>query len=205
MTPAHPPLARTIATVIAFAGLVLLVADCSSALAPSGVVTIPSPSAASTAEHAASPTPTTTGRVPQALAYAQCMRAHGVPDWPDPDSSGSFPKDQLEHLAEDDAQLLTGQAACQDMLPNGGVGAPTEAQLARAWLDLARFASCMRSHGVMQFPDPTASPQHPERPTFDLGAAGIDPNAPRIRGAISTCRPQLQDAGDLRNLGLGSP
>lgn len=26
-----------------------------------------------------------------ALAFAQCMRSHGMPDWPDPDSHGNFP------------------------------------------------------------------------------------------------------------------
>jgi len=29
-------------------------------------------------------------RVQQALAFAHCMRSHGAPDYPDPNSSGVF-------------------------------------------------------------------------------------------------------------------
>src|SRR5260370_34299274 len=29
-------------------------------------------------------------RAQAALAYARCMRSHGVPDFPDPDSNGNF-------------------------------------------------------------------------------------------------------------------
>src|SRR5215813_5836823 len=30
------------------------------------------------------------GRLAQALAFAHCMRSHGAPDYPDPNSSGAF-------------------------------------------------------------------------------------------------------------------
>ena len=32
-----------------------------------------------------------------AVGFAQCMRAHGVPKWPDPDSSGVVRQDEDHH------------------------------------------------------------------------------------------------------------
>lgn len=197
------PVARTVCATITSAGLALLVAACGSTVPGSSrVASLPSPSLRA-ASDGGFPAPVASGLVAEALAYAKCMRSHGVPDWPDPDSTGAFPKRQLEHLGDSDAQLQAGQTACLNVLPNGGVGPPTQAQVAQAWMDLARFATCMRSHGVTDFPDPTDSPQHPERPTFDLAAVGLDPNSPQVSRQTAVCQPLLQGASDLQNLGLG--
>jgi hypothetical protein len=50
----------------------------------------------------------------------------------------------------------------------------------------------MRIHGVSNWPDPTSDPHHhPERPTFDLQSAGINPNTPQITDKIRECQPLL--------------
>jgi hypothetical protein len=52
---------------------------------------------------------------------------------------------------------------------------------------LLAFSRCMRSHGVRSWPDPTRYAPHPERPFFNLSAAGINPNAPQIIPKIHAC------------------
>lgn len=94
------------------------------------------------------------GAADQALAYSQCMRAHGVPDFPDPNASGNFqvapgsPNDPLntpqEQVANDD---------CQRLLSGGGTSTGGENQQAVSQ-DL-KLAECMRTHGAANFPDPT--------------------------------------------------
>lgn len=168
---AWPPTARTAAAVIAAAGLALLPAihGSPSSTGPGGL-----------AYAAGSP------NVQKLLAFSRCMRSHGVSNWPDPNSSGQFPKRRLEHLGVSNSGLQAAQTACRHLLPNGGNG-PTPAQLAQSWSDFLKFARCMRSHGVRNWPDPTRYAPHPERPYFNLSAAGINPSAPQIVTKIHQC------------------
>ncbi|HEY2657734.1 MAG TPA: hypothetical protein VGI55_18260 [Solirubrobacteraceae bacterium] len=70
---------------------------------------------------------------------------------------------------------------------------PSAIDLRQAWSDLWRFAVCMRSHHVPSWPTPSASPQHPARPVFDLQAAGINP----YTNPVST---QLRDCATLTHV-----
>lgn len=56
-------------------------------------------------------------RVAQARKVAQCMRAHGMPNLPDPDSSGLIP---LRSSAEDSTpKFLSAEGACQSLMTHG--------------------------------------------------------------------------------------
>jgi hypothetical protein len=106
-----------------------------------------------------------------ALAYAQCMHSHGVPNFPDPDSSGAIPKDKIIALG-DGPQFRAAESACLHVMPASGLGPekaalPTRTRLA----DGLAFARCMRNHGFPTFPDPTA---HGELTPQMVTAAGID-------------------------------
>jgi hypothetical protein len=104
-----------------------------------------------TAEPAASTTaaPATAATTYQlAVAYAQCMRTHGEPNWPDPASDGNF----AGHIDTSTAQYLSAKGICGHLLPNGGV--LTQAQTHQAVTALSRYAACMRSHGIPKYPDP---------------------------------------------------
>jgi hypothetical protein len=117
-----------------------------------------------------------------ALAFAQCMRSHGVPNYPDPDSSGELPKTDAEQLGVSTSQFQAAQQACRHVLPTGGSlhqreeqcivnGGPCPPALLQQMLTADRkFAECMRSHGWPNFPDPT--PQS-DGPVFNITAAGI--------------------------------
>jgi hypothetical protein len=181
---ASPGIARTVVAIVATVCLGLLAAACgSSGPSPSGVATLPSPGAAvsATTQAGATGVPNASDVIARAVAYAQCMRTNGVPDWPDPDPSGAFPKSQLEHLGVADAQLQTGEAACAHLLPNGG-GGPTQQQLQQGTAQALAFARCMRSHGVPGFPDPDQTGRIP-----DPASGGLDQGAPLFQAANDAC------------------
>jgi len=50
----------------------------------------------------------------KALAYAQCMRTHGEPDWPDPGRHGTFSTSQVDINAP---AFATASSACQQLAP----------------------------------------------------------------------------------------
>lgn len=107
------------------------------------------------------------------LAFSMCMRSHGLPDFPDPNVvsgyqvhvSGyhsSVTVGDIPGVNERSPAFLAAQNACQKLLP-GGAAVPGQQHPAAAAIALARTAaSCMRAHGVPNFPDPrTVMPSAP--------------------------------------------
>ena len=90
----------------------------------------------------------------QALAYARCIRSHGVPLWPDPESSGSFDKSKLtpHQLGVGNSQIGTAEKACRSLVPTYS-STPQPYVLAQA----LRFSRCMRARGAAHFPDPESN------------------------------------------------
>jgi hypothetical protein len=135
-----------------------------------------------------------------ALAFSRCMRSHGVPNFPDPAGGGVIPKETPQQLGVGGSQFQAAERACQHLLPNGGQ--PTPSALRQSWSDFLKFARCMRRHGVSNWPDPSRSPPHPERPYFDLQRAGVDPNSPQVSTKLHACLPLLHGNNPHR-LGQG--
>ncbi len=54
----------------------------------------------------------------QMLAFARCMRQHGI-DVPDPGASGGI---EIKNVRPDDPKFKAAQQACQKLLPNAGKG-----------------------------------------------------------------------------------
>ena len=128
----------------------------------------------------------TAAKYEAALAYVDCMRSHGVPNFPDPSASGQINvdfayggKDRSPASAGIDRmspQYISADQTCRHLLP-GGV--PTPAQNQQALAKELKFAQCMRSHGVPNFPDPTnAGVVH---------LIGVDQNSPQFQSAGKTC------------------
>jgi hypothetical protein len=92
----------------------------------------------------------TSGGTSLALEFAKCMRAHGVPDFPDPGTPAGNVVD-----ASSPAVKKAG-ATCNRLEPNNPQpsGKPSEARIHTAF----QTARCMRAHGVNDFPDPTLNP-----------------------------------------------
>src|SRR6266508_1557704 len=55
------------------------------------------------------------------VKFAQCMRDNGVPDFPDPDANGNFPRD-AEQKAHSDTQFQAAEEKCRKDLPQHGGG-----------------------------------------------------------------------------------
>jgi hypothetical protein len=113
----------------------------------------------------------------QLLAFSSCMRSHGVPNFPDPNSSGTIPKMTPEQLGVSTSQLQAAQNACAYLLQ------PTRAQEQQVMSGMLDFARCMRSHGVPNWPDPTTDSTG--EPFFDI--PGIDPLSPQVSDAADEC------------------
>jgi hypothetical protein len=174
------------AAVIATASLALLVACSGSPSAGSGG----SPNAGGSVS-----SPSTFLR--KALAFSRCVRADGVPNWPDPTGNGRIPKETAQLLRVSGSRLQAALTACQHLLPNTGNIDNNPAALNQWWSVMLHFARCMRSHGVPNWPDPSPYPQDSVRPTFNLHAAGIGfhlgaqpgniVNSPQIQAKVRQC------------------
>jgi hypothetical protein len=93
-----------------------------------------------------------------AIPYSQCMRAHGVPNFPDPGPNSPpgkpFGAATLAQAGVDlnAPQVQAASTACAHLLP-----APSPAQQQQVLSLMLRFAVCMRAHGVPDFPDPSTT------------------------------------------------
>lgn len=134
-----------------------------------------------------SPAASATGgrtRAQAALTYARCMRSHGVPDFPDPDSNGNFNIPDSVSTQETAANQV-----CNDLL---NVGPQLNAAQTQHTLgQLVKYAQCMRAHGVPGFPDPHTTSGGigvPSGFTFDLSGSGIDGKSPQYQAAERACQ-----------------
>ena len=137
---------------------------------------------------------------PSAVGFSRCMRSHGVPNFPDPDSNGGIPKETAQQLEVSDSRYQAAAHACGHLLPGGGNGGPTRAEVQQWWSGMLSFARCMRSHGVSDWPDPTPYPQHPNEPTFEMPAS-LHPT-PQLVSEMRVCQrlvPQNYVAGHIDN------
>jgi hypothetical protein len=129
-----------------------------------------------------------------ALAYARCMRSHGLPSFPDPvfGPNGSVAI-KFGKLGPNSPQVQRAEQACKSIIPpvNGASQAIPPAQQAL----YLKWAACIRAHGLHDFPDPT----------FD--ASGLHMNITRqnvpdrtlLQSALTACN------HDLAGVPGGSP
>jgi hypothetical protein len=135
----HPRGPVILASVLATAALSLLAAGCGGGGSPG----VPSVAASTTAAPSNG-----------ALAFAECLRAHGLPKWPDPTSSGVFDKTELQQTGYSVSQVRAVEdGPCNHLAAGASPRQPTITPADRA--DYLRAAACMRSHGLGGFPDPT--------------------------------------------------
>ena len=138
----------------------------------------------------------------QGLKFAQCMRSHGVPNFPDPSGGAlNLRVQQSPNGTNVNGVQVNGPAfqsamnACRSYLPNGGH--PTAAQAAQAKTKALAMARCMRSHGVPNFPDPTFQNGPGGGIGVRIGGAGINPNSPAFQAAAKDCGSIFGGAGPV--------
>ena len=117
-----------------------------------------------------------------ALAYASCMRSHGVPNFPNPTSSAGDSKRAVVSAlqAVTNSQAQAAQTACAHV--NGGSPGTLQGQAHIA--AMLAFVRCVRSHGFPNFPNPTNQGQLSAQM---VTAAGIDLHQPAVLKAGLTC------------------
>ena len=115
-----------------------------------------------------------------ALKYAQCMRSHGVTNYADP-VPGKAQSIGGSGLDTNSPTYQAAASACQKYQPTTGnstQGGPTPA----AQTAQLKFAECMRSHGVTNFPEGNSGGGQQS-----LSQYGIDTNSPTFQKANQAC------------------
>jgi len=154
------------------------------------------------------PSPTTNQQA-AALAFAQCMRAHGVniPDSITTTTGGSTSGEIQIPIGVDKATAQAATQACQKYLPQiGGNGnaTPDPARLAAA----LAFSQCMRAHGITSFPDPQTSGGKIVMGGAGGGVSDFNPSSVQFQTALKACQSTLagvQGGGGVLVNGGGAP
>jgi hypothetical protein len=164
--------------------LVLGLSACGTSASGTGVATAPTTttSAASAATGAADSSiaaKASTNAVDKGVAYAQCMRKHGV-DMPDPTKKGlKLNPNGGGPVKQDMRKVNAAMAACKSLLP---AGADLAKPPAGAVAELRALAKCMRANGIPKFPDPGANGQ-----LMIDKSTGIDPTSAAFKAAQAKC------------------
>ena len=152
----------------AFAGVSLLVAGCGGG------------------------TPTkSTSNLTGAIQFAECMRSHGVPNYPDPTTFARGLGIRLM-IDPNSPTFQRAKRACGHFFPVVGQPPPkpSAAQVAQ-WLAVSK---CMRAHAIYDFPDPTTTPPSNGVHVVEFGdgvsfviPTSIDMSSPLFTRAATTC------------------
>jgi hypothetical protein len=174
----------------ALLGLAFVAVACSSDPSTPGVQGAGSGSTPTTAGSTANqsgPTLTPAQRADE-LAFSQCMRAHGVSDFPDPNSQGQIliqgGSGSSSGLDPDSPTFQNAQKACQSKQPK-----PTPAQQAQAMQNALKVSQCMRAHGIKDYPDPSSSGGRVSLQINGSAGSDLNPNNPLFQRAQAACMP----------------
>jgi hypothetical protein len=123
------------------------------------------------------------------VAYSKCMRANGLPNFPDPDANGAVtitggPDDGLD---PNSAQFKKALEACRSLQPLTGAAAPKTDRTAAL-----QYAKCMRDAGVTKFPDPKANGG------IEFDPSVVDANSAIYKAAAKKCE-SLKPGGAAAN------
>ena len=167
---------RAIALAVAAAVAAMLATACSGSSAPP---------AASTPTYA------------QVLALAQCMRSHGVPTFPDPNTSGGYTLSSSGSIGGVggsisiySSQVQAAYGDCRHLLPGGPSISQLEQDIqqgqqrqAQDLPELLKWEQCVRSHGEPDFSLPLGGQSPPSSKS-----AALNPNSPQFQAAVSACQ-----------------
>lgn len=145
----------------------------------------------------------------ESLRLARCMRANGVPNFPDPSGDGSYGVKSFAQQSNGRTMSVNGVpvsapafrsalAKCNQYLPQPP--APTTSQLATIRALMVRWAKCLRDHGLPGFGDPTmtADGRRIMHGQFNIGS-------PAYHAARQACDPQLNRSMATAGLGAMAP
>jgi hypothetical protein len=123
----------------------------------------------------------------QAVAYAACMRSHGVSNFPDPQISTNGNEVKVAMRVTPgitgNPNFQSAQKACNKLLPNGGPGGEGNHSISpQEQSQYLKAAACIRSHGIPNFPDPTFSGGG-----VHIAHQGLNESSPAFKAAVQAC------------------
>jgi hypothetical protein len=126
--------------------------------------------------------PNSSGQLP----LAECMRSHGVPNFPDPTEGPGGPGFPISATPGSPAVTIDGttftgpafESAAKTCELFGRRTAPAPLTASRRQAVVA-FAECMRRHGLSGYPDPGPGRKLP---------SGVSPDSPAFQRAAAACR-----------------
>lgn len=126
------------------------------------------------------------------LALAECMRAHGVPNFPDPTRGSGGEGFSINSSPGSSSLTVDGitfsgpafQSAVKTCKLFGGGSSPPAISESQK-LGMTAKARCMRKHGAPSFPDPTF-PASGGVQSGGLGP-GENPRSPAVQHAAKAC------------------
>jgi hypothetical protein len=121
----------------------------------------------------------------KAVKFAECMRASGVPHFPDANAKGEF----VFGIDVSPAVWQKAVNACKALQPPGTLSAHRTPQQQTASL---RFAQCMRANGVRDFPD--AANGEPLINTNRIPSSATSGGMSILNAAVQKCRSVLAEA-----------
>ena len=137
------------------------------------------------------------------IAFATCMRASGVPNFPDPTgSSGGAMRIQATRLnGSGESMSVNGvpvsapafraaMAKCNSKLPRLAGQIP----IATLRSNALAMAKCMRAHGVPNFPDPQVTASGGGVQVRISAGSGVDSSSPAFQKAQTVCLPLMRQA-----------
>ncbi|WP_445152694.1 hypothetical protein [Baekduia sp. Peel2402] len=121
----------------------------------------------------------------KAVKFAECIRAHGVRDFPDPNAKNDF-----EYGVSVSATVWQrATTACKDLQPPGTLSSKRSSKQQSASL---QFAQCIRDNGVKDFPDPVNG--EPVINTYKIPSSNRPGGMTILNAAIAKCRASLETA-----------
>ncbi len=125
----------------------------------------------------------------QAVAYSQCIRSHGVANFPDPVQTPSGHYGYRTTGIDPNSTAFQGALQACRALPSpwNTTGQQLSPAQQQAWLN---WAQCVRAHGVPDFPDPTFS-------GTEVRDSGVASSSPQLQSAMDACKSQRPSVGGL--------
>jgi hypothetical protein len=121
----------------------------------------------------------------KAVKFAECIRAHGVSDFPDPNE-----KNQFEYgVSVTPAVWSRATTACKALQPPGTLSGKRTPKQQSASL---RFAQCVRDNGVKDFPDPVNG--EPLVNTYEIPSSNKPGGMAILNAAMQKCGKVLGEA-----------
>jgi hypothetical protein len=125
------------------------------------------------------------GKQNKGVAYVECLRKNGLPNFPEPGANGAIMIDPNSGLDPNSPKFKKAEQACRSLAPKGRKLVPPPG----GGPDPSKYVECMREKGVPKFPDADAHGM------LDPESKGINTNTPAFKAAHKACLKFLPAGG----------